>query len=940
MNRTRRIGTFLLGLALALGLAWFCPVFARSPGWATARLPLLPASQIDAVRGRSTSSPLPVPPPLVPGLQAVVPASTADFDQAVQGMQRLDGLLTLYRDRAKGKLYAEIKSNQLNTNYLCTITLESGIGERGIYSGLPLADYLFNFRRVDQKIQFVVPNVYFRTLPNDPLRTSVQRSFSSSVLQMLPIRAYHPKRQSYLVDLSVLFLGDFPGLTPILELFLGSSYTLDPNKTHFGLAKAFPLNVELESIYGFSGSNPNELPVFLETVPDSRSFNLRVRYSLSQLPVNNGYRPRLADNRVGYFITAYQNLSDDSPRSPFVRYINRWHLEKQDPAAALSPPKKPIVFWLENTIPVEYRQAVREGVLLWNKAFEAAGFQNAIQVQQMPKNASWDPADIRYNTIRWFTSFDDAFLGMGPARVNPLTGEILDTDILIDANFARYLKQQYHSLVPQRQARGISGLAKLAGNPDICSYGMVPQQRQQAVPAGLNPRLTLQLLGQYDLCFGLEATHQLAMGAMSLATVQGVPANSPAMKEYIQSFLRMLIAHEVGHTLGLRHNFRASAMLSPAELNNPTITRQKGLVASVMDYSAINLAPPNSPQGDYFTPVVGPYDEWAIAYGYTPTDGRSPQAQQQVLEAILRRAVEPDLAYATDEDTFARLDPLINRFDMSSDLLTYAPWQLENAQQMWQRLDQRHPPLGDSLSDLRLMFDEIFNYYFQYARFLTRYVGGQSFTRSQSSSVGPISPFTPIPPAQQRQALALLQKYVFDDRVFRFSPALLNKLAPSRWNHWGESPELFELDYPIHERIVLLQSAILNELFQPDRLARLRDAELKTTAEQVLTMPDLFESLQTAIWQEVLTSQRQLKLSGLRRGVQREYLDALSRMVLRTTNVPEDARTLAWYSLKQLRPALDDCLRQSGKMDTYTRAHLEETRDRIIKLLGAQLQTQ
>lgn len=864
------------------------------------------------------------------------------FEQWIKGTERLDGLFTLYRDRTAGKLYAEIKPNQLDVNYLCTITLESGIGESFIYSGLPLESFLFRFQRVNQRLQFVVPNVYFRTRPGDPLQRSVARAFSDSTLQTLPIRSIHPRRKSFLVDLGPLLLGDLPNLTRFLSLSLDSSYTLDTSKSYLGPVKVFPQNVELESVYGFSsGSSPEELSAFITALPDSRTFNLRVRYSLSQLPTNNGYRPRLADDRIGYFITAYQNLSEESAREPFVRYINRWHLEKQIPAAPLSPPKRPIVFWLENTIPLEYRDAVRDGILMWNKAFEQAGFKNAIEVRQMPNNATWDPADTRYNTIRWLTSFRSAFVGLGPIRSNPLTGEILDADILIDASFVRYLKRQYQSLVEQDPMQLMPSLAKLTRNPDVCRYGVMPSTLKRTVKSPSRSQLKLHLLGNYDLCYGFEAAQQFAIGSVALATLHNALPNGEEMKRYIQQFLRELVAHEVGHTLGLRHNFRASTLLSPAELNNSQITQQQGLTASVMDYNPVNLAPQGMPQGDYFTQTVGAYDEWAIAYGYTPTPARSPQQEVRLLEPIARRAPEPALAYATDEDTSAELDPQAQPFDLSADLLTYAPWQLENAHRMWERLDRRYPTEGGSFNDVRMVFDNIYNYYFQYARLLTTYVGGQSFNRYRAGDAVGRLPFEPIPLGQQRQALALLQKYVFNESMFRFSPNLLNKLAPSRWEHWGADAASTSLDYPIHDRILLLQSVVLRQLLDHDRLARLRDADLRASPDQVLTIPELFTTLQTTIWRGVLHPQDKLQLSSLQRGLQREYLNVMTSIVLRTVDVPEDARTVAWYHLKQLRTALETALRRKGKgMDTYTRAHLEETHDRIVKSLNAQLQAQ
>jgi hypothetical protein len=884
-----------------------------------------------------------------PASQLIAQAEAEDeepqmpFDQLVKKAERLEGLFTLYRQRSTGKLYAEIQPEQLNLNYLCTVTLEGGIGQGGLYSGMPLADMLFTFRRVNNKLQFVVPNVYFRTRPDDPLQSALRRSFSDSVLQALPIKSIHPQRKSLLIDLGPLFLTDFPGLSSFLGMVLASPYTLDASKSHFSQVKAFPLNVELESTYGFSTRDGEDRPAFINTLPDGRSFNLKVRYSLSRLPVNNGYRPRLADERVGYFITAYQDLSDDSPRDPFVRYINRWHLEKQDPTAPLSPAKQPIVFWIENTVPLEYRDAVRDGVLMWNQAFEQAGFQDAIVVKQMPKNATWDPADVRYNTIRWLASFDSPFLGVGPSRVNPLTGEILDADILIDAGFSRFLKRQYRSLAQRNQMRLLPSLIKLTGNPNLCSYGLdVRYLKRQAVSATAtsNPRLTFQLMNNYDLCYGLEAARQFSVGAMALTMMHNASPGSPEIKQYVQQFLRMLVAHEVGHTLGLRHNFRGSTMLLPTELNNPDITRSKGLSASVMDYSAVNLAPEGTTQGDYFSQVVGPYDRWAIAYGYTPSNIPTPQAELRFLEEIARRAPEPDLAYATDEDTFSGLDPQAQAFDLSGDLLSYAPQQLDIARQMWQRLDQRYPGRGESFNDVRVMFDEIFTYYYQYANSLTSYIGGQSFNRFRGGDASGRLPFEPVAAQKQRQALTLLNAQVFAADAFRFPPGFINKLAPSRWWHWGEEPEFVPLDYPIYDRILLFQSFILGDLLSYDRLTRLRDAELRQPTAQTLTIPELFSSLQTAIWQEMVDSKGTLHLSSLRRGLQREYLNQLADMVLRRSGVPDDARTLAWYSLKQLRGHLDDALRRGGNMDLATRAHLEETRDRILKTLDAQLQSQ
>ncbi|MCX7593224.1 MAG: zinc-dependent metalloprotease, partial [Fischerella sp.] len=596
------------------------------------------------------------------------------FDEVVKNTKKQQGLFTLYRSNKDNKLYLEIKPEQLNQNFLATATLESGIGEAGIYSGLPLQDFLFYFQRVDNKLNFVVRNVNFRTREGDPQARSLARSFSDSVLYSIDIKSIHPQRKSILIDLSDLLLTDIAGLSSNLGL-PGSA-----DESYFGNAKAFPENVEIESVMNFSGNSSDEddeeMPGFT-ALPDSRGFTLRVHYSLSQLP-NNNYQPRLADDRVGYFITAYQDVSNDERRDPFVRYINRWHLEKQDPNAPISPPKQPIVFWIDNAVPLEYRDAIKEGVLMWNKAFEVAGFKDAIQVHQMPNDAKWDPADIRFNTIRWINTIDGYF-AMGPSRVNPLTGQILNASILVDANFIRALKSEYRQIVqPNEELKTRTSLTALMQNRLLCTNGLeakgndVTTQKQQLQKPFT--RLLSKLAGEYDLCYGMQAANQFAFGSLAMSLLQQIPPSSDQVKRYIHQYLRLIIAHEVGHTLGLRHNFRGSTLLSPEQMHNTQVTNKTGLVSSVMDYIPPNIAPQGTKQGDYFPNMVGPYDEWAIQYGYTQfpiASPISPMAEKPFLNKILEQSEKPELSYATDEDVYD-LDPTADAWDNSSNVLLYS----------------------------------------------------------------------------------------------------------------------------------------------------------------------------------------------------------------------------------------------------------------------------
>ena len=888
------------------------------------------------------------------------------FDKVIKNAEKQEGLLVIYRNKKTNKNYIEIQPEQLNRNFFCAIALASGLGELGVYRGWPISDFMFQFRRVQDNIQLVVPNSYFRTQPGDPQQRSIDSSFSDSIVSAVNIISIHPERNSILIDMDALFLS-MPGPASAFPWILGESNSSAIGQPYISKAKVFPENVEIESVHTLPGSDD------LTTLPNAGAFNLSLRYSLSQLPSNNGFRPRLADDRIGYFIHAYQDLSDRDRFQPFVRYINRWHLEKQIPSAPLSPPKEPIVFWIENTVPVEYRDAIREGALMWNKAFEQAGFTDAIEVRQMPDDADWEPEDVRYNTIRWSPSFESWAIAIGPSRVNPLTGQILDADVIIDGNAVRNVLQDYRNIAQQDGSQA-SGLLAMAGNPLFCRYGVgrpylkwleqqshLSETRVGEFPFFARMLTESQQIDRSKLCFGIQTATQSGFGALSLSLRGNVLPHSEEMERYINQFLRWLTAHEIGHTLGLRHNFRGSTMLAPEELNNTKITQSRGLLGSVMDYAPVNLAPSGVEQGDYFTTSVGSYDRWAIEYGYKPIDAISPRGELRELEKIAQRAPEPGLSYAPDEDAFAFLDPQAKAYDLSEDPLLYSKWQMDNAREIWSRLDKRYLGSEERYSDLRDRFNIIFSYYFNHAYNATDYIGGQTFNRHHPDDPGSRLPFEPVPLAKQRQVLALLDDYVFAEDAFDFPPELLNKLAPSRWFHWGSFPSVFRLDYPIYDRIHSLQSLVLIDLLSSQRLDRLRDIELKTPPGEALSLSELFETLKASVWKEILEDKKRdsMEISTLRRGLQRQHLNILVNMVLRDTeavwnasnmleflgairiaDAPEDARVLARYQLRQLQKDIRSSLRRHGKkLDTLTKAHLEDASDRISKVLDAQIRS-
>ncbi|MEN0110484.1 MAG: DUF5117 domain-containing protein, partial [Planctomycetota bacterium] len=494
-----------------------------------------------------------------------------------------DGLLKLHLSDTQ--LFAELKPTDLNKDHIILITIARGIGQAPVLGGFSWNfgdDWVWQFRRVGERIQIVRRNVRFRAKSGTPTAEAVKLAYTDSVLFSLPIATRGPGG-SYVIDLTPVFFTDLPQIGMALP-----GFSFSKQRSTWGSVRAYDKNVEIQVAATYASAGM----AYLETVPDSRAATINVHYSISRLPKTN-YKPRPADDRVGYFVKAIKDFSKPNADDRFVRYITRWDLQKTDPAADTSTPKEPIKFWLEKTIPFRYRKPIRDGIEEWNLAFEKAGFYDAIDVEQQPDDADWDPGDINYNTFRWITS--GAGFAMGPSRVNPMTGQILDADIIFDADFLQYWKRTYEYFTPE-------GIELLTGGPITIEGHRAAMAR---VPAharhGHNGRCSCNLLG--------GASRQLAYAAAVAATQK---RSAKELDKLIDQGLKEVTMHEVGHTLGLRHNFKASTLYTVEELRDQEKVSATGITASVMDYNPVNLAPEGVKQTDYYSTTIGPYDYWAI----------------------------------------------------------------------------------------------------------------------------------------------------------------------------------------------------------------------------------------------------------------------------------------------------------------------------------------
>jgi hypothetical protein len=854
------------------------------------------------------------------------PPKEKPFADIVKDAQVIKGLFTLYR--TDEKVFLEILPDQLDKIYLVSLTMDSGLGEAGFYAAAMAGEAPISFHKQGKNIQLLARNTRF-IAEDGPMRRAVDRSFSDSIMGMTKIESLpHPERKSILVDLGALFLTDVPMLSFDLEATFRIPYRFDAKNSTFGTVKAFAQNVEIETLAHYAterpplppllppGAAPPPLPAPPRNLPDVRSMLFHLRYSLSERP-QSGYRPRLADDRVGHFVNTIEDYSNDNRYSATKRYVNRWHLEKQDPSAALSPPKQPIVYWLENTIPVKYRDAIRDGVLMWNKAFEKVGFKDAIVVKIQPDDADWDPGDVRYSTIRWFAGYPDPGFAQGPSSTDPMTGQIYNADIRFSEAMTRFFRREVTEQI----------------NPLAMPWDYTPTRAFVAPWSVANAR--------YQCDFAQGAVHD-AEFAFDLLVGRGMDPNGAEADKFIKDFLREIAAHEVGHTLGLRHNFRASTIHTFDQAQDASVTSQHGLTGSVMDYIPTNIAARGGKQGEYHQSTLGPYDFWAIEYAYKPLNAATMEAEEPELQKIASRAAEPLLAYDTDEDAGfgpgLDMDPVVNRFDLGTDPLQYYTHRVNLAREIWTNMEQRLEKPGEGYQILRRSFNSALGQTSSNLFLASKYIGGVYHYRSHVGDPGNRLPFETVPVAKQRQALQLLRDNLFAPNAFKFSPQLLNKLQNERFINFSNFTPARQ-DVPIHGVVLSLQRQVLDRIFHPVLLSRVQDSELKVAAPaQAFTLGELFTGIQDSIWAETKASGASLEINSYRRSLQREHLRKMIGMVLRDAAVPEDARTLARYQLVSLRTQLQSALARPGVKSLEVRAHLSESIARIDEALKGGLQ--
>lgn len=903
-----------------------------------------------------------------------------DYEQVVSSIDKTPSLMQVWVRRKDNQMLGVLPEGYANRKFFIALTVASG--ER--YAGLQAGDMYVYWRRIDKRMVLVAPQLEVRSTGEAESKASVQRLFTDRVILDLPIVTVMPgPSQAPVIDLDAMLVGDASKFFG--SLVGGAKSQLATIKT----AKAFPGNVEIAF----------ELPMANGVIKS-------LHYSISEIKPNPAYRARLADERIGYFTTTFSDLGKYQAEENRVRYINRWHLEKADPNIKTSPPKNPIVFYIESTTPIRYRRWVREGVLMWNKAFEKVGIANAIEVyyQDAATGAHMekDPEDVRYNFVRWLNN--NVGTAIGPSRVDPLTGQILDADIVLTDGWIRHYWRQFNEILPSLAMEGMSPatLAWLHNRPHWDPrVRLAPASSRAAVAAALMARgaqpygghdmvnVDPTLVGNNDydgligrtsqfngLCRAAEckaldlAVVRFALDLMpdldAIAAEEGEgkkespkkdseqkdePKKEEPKKEdprekldgvpewFVGPLLAELVAHEVGHTLGLRHNFKASSIYSLEKINSAEIKGKKPLAGSVMDYLPINMNDwkDAEKQGDYTMIDIGPYDLWAIEYGYTMEE------KPEVLKAILRRAAEPELQYATDEDTIGP-DPLARRYDFASNPLDYARRQMELAKFHRSRLIEKFVKEGQSWSRARYGYEMTLAVQTRALSMMSGWLGGAFVHRDKKGDPNGRPPIEVVPATMQREALRFMLETTFRDEAYGLTPELLQRMTVDKWlDDMRLSME--DPTWAVHDRIMSIQSTVLTRILNPGTLGRAYDNEFLTPSkEDMVTLPEILRTVEAEVWSELdkgegRFTEREPMISSLRRNLQREFVERLIDLSLTPSAGQASDRpiaTLALLHLRELATRLGRALDQrQGSLDSYSRAHLTEARLRIEKALDA-----
>ena len=641
-----------------------------------------------------------------------------------------------------------------------------------------------------------------------------------------------------MIDVTSAFTSDLPEFSAKGRL---RATGIDARRTFIESVKAFPTNIEAKVLMTYRPRGPAGLagPLGLPQLGESDSGGITVmlHHSMIELPAQP-MKPRRYDDRVGFFNVSFEDYGSPKQEVERVSYINRWRLEKKDPKAAVSEPKKPIVFYIGREVPAKWRPWIKKGIEAWQPAFEKAGFKNAILAKEPPshrEDPDWDAEDARYSSIRWLPSTIEN--AMGPHVHDPRTGEILESDILFYHNILKLVRDWYF----------------VQTSPN--------DPKAQSLP------LPDDLMGE---------------------------------------LLAMVTSHEVGHTLGFRHNMKASSSYSVDQLRDPVFTKKFGVEASIMDYGRFNyVAQPGD--GARLIPIIGPYDEFAVEWGYKEfPDAKTYEQQKQELDKIVARQLDDSkLRFGGGNPAE---DPSEQTEDLGSDAIRATELGLKNIDRVAGYLVKATAKAGENYDLLRAVYGELINQRNRELGHVANIVGGlvqNNLWFPHGKKV-----YTAVAADQQKKAVQFLNQNAFQTPTSLIEPDIIDRLE----SHGSA------------DRILAAQQSLLRMLLNQRRLNRMSELAARTP-QSAYRPTDLISDLHEGIWGE-LAKPAPAEIDLYRRNLQRAYVDLLAAP-LDSPTTDSDLPALARAELERVLKETNARLSAGSDASSIGQIHLKDIKTRI-----------
>ena len=671
------------------------------------------------------------------------------------------------------------------------------------------------------------------------------------------------REPSIIIDVTRLFTSDVFELSARQRL--GAS-GMDASRSYIERISPYPQNIEVESTHTYTrmatpaGSAMRAENLFGGSMHPG-SATVVLHHSMVKLP-EHPMAPRLFDERVGYFTVRQMDYSRDEQRAPKRIYITRWRLEKKDPDAALSEPVKPIVYYIDAATPTKWVPYMIAGVESWQKAFEAAGFKNAIIAKPAPtpeQDPEFSPEDVRYSVIRWLPSTIEN--AMGPHISDPRTGEILNADI-----------QFYHNVMNL----------------------------------------------QRDWYF-------LQVGPLD-ARAQKLPLPDDLMGRLIE----FVCAHEVGHTLGFKHNMKASSMYPQDKIHDKDWVHKMGHTPSIMDYARFNYVaqPEDGVALEDLVPRVGPYDVWATHWGYAPIAGaKTADDEKETLDKWSREQDEtPWFRFSTPGSAGSDPGELTEAVG-DADALKSTAAGVKNLQRVAKMmLTATSTQKGDPFEDLSELYGRMLGQWTLEMNHVAALVGGFNSQQKNIGQQGVI--YTQVPKERQMAAVAFLNENAFATPQWAIDKEILRRIEP----------------LGAISRIGNAQRSVLGNLLNGARFARLIEQEA-LDGSAAYKPADFLASVRHGIWREVEGTPA--PIDAYRRQLQRSYLDLVNAKlngpgIVLPAGLPPGFPIAAFASsgdekpyyraeLRTLNTQITSALARTT--DRATKVHLEAVRDQIARIL-------